>query len=612
MGVYRVGCCAACVADAPHADRATAMPMQMVNSVVPAEAGAVVLDAVERGLAVKHDVEERKAFADAAMAEEGLGALNSPGAKSPGGSRSPGGRSRKSISPKQSPHGGPRTVRIVAGSTAGRGQRLGDDLVTRWSKPQVDPPKDFAIADVQKHCPLEPGAPPETIDAEPFLQRVCTKVDPAISQCSPTFRKYFKDHFVSKPVKEIMVDAFWYCFVELFELNAAHKAEHNTVLHDRLGRAFATFCWNVEPSKNKDFFLQYFPYCLVAAITYTFKATFPGSAKQLEPEDEFSDYINAIVCELFVHDSGSPHGQKLRTLMRANLFKPGEGGLRSAGGTRKPRRRKTHRWMDIERPGTGVEGGRYSVTATRPAQDLLTAKSPQAEFDENFEQNVYSDHSFHDVEVPQRPMTGAADVEDWLSCTSPLIDYFLKATSDVPLNEQELINSTIRQTGAPTAGGRGGRRRMGGTLHRDDVRGLKPMGSYSKQAAYSMRVDKQGRRNYEKNKRETAVELEESKAMLKREQRKIRTARRSVLLEGRRAVKSFSNDIIGIQRRRSGLGTGEPEKQEELPGGVVLESIGGDFDFDMDPGEEQLAKTQPKDPKPQWLINLQKQNLPAA
>ena len=480
--------------------------------------------------------------------------------------------------------------------------------VTRWSKPQVDPPKDFAIADVQKHCPLEPGAPPERIHAEPFLLEVCKKCDPAISQCSPTFRAYFKEQFVSKPVKAIMVDAFWYCFVDLYELDAAHKAEHNTVLHDRLGRAFATFCWGVEPSKNKDFFLQYFPYCLVAAITQAFKATFPGSAKQLEPEEVFSDYINAIICELFVHDSGSPHGQKLRSLMRANLFKPGDGGLRSAGGTRKPRRRKTHRWMDIERPGTGVEGGRYSVTATRPAQDLLTAKSPQVEFDEVFEQNVYSDHSFRDVEVPQRPMTGTADVEDWLSCTSPLIDYFLKATSSVPLDEQELINSTIRHTGVPTAGGKSSTGRRRSQLHRDDVRGLKPMGSYSKQAQYSVRMDKQGRRNYEKSKRAIATELEESKAMLKREQRKIRTARRSVLLEGRRAVKSFSNDIIGIQRSRSGQDTGMPEKQEELPGGVVLESIGGDFDFDLDPGEEQLAKTQNKEPQPQWLINLKKAN----
>ena len=102
--------------------------------------------------------------------------------------------------------------------------------------------------------------------------------------------------------------------------------------------------------------------------------------------------------------------------------------------------------------------------------------------------------------------------------------------------------------------------------------------------------------------------------MLKNERRKIRAARRNVLMEGRRALKSFSNDIIGIQERsRSGVAEdGLPGKQEELPGGVVLESIGSDFDFDLDPGEEHLATAVNREPKPQWLLNLQKQKLRAS
>ena len=507
-----------------------------------------------------------------------------------------------------SPRGTVRTVRISAGS----GQRIGDVLVTRWAKPQVDPPKDFSVSDVQKQGPLSPGQPPLQLGVAPFLESVCTACDPAISQCSPTFRRYFRQHFLSQGVRDITVDAFWYCFVELFEADADRRGEHNQVLHDRLGRKFATFCWGIDPCKNKDFFLQYFPYCLVAALSQAFRATFPGSAKQLEPEDEFADYINAIICELFVHDSGSPHGQKLRALMRGNLFKAADGLGGAHRQKPRPRRRKTHRWVDIERPGTGTESGTYSVTATRPAADLPTAKPPQVEFDEVFEQQVYSDHSFQDVGVPQRPMTGTCDVEEWRARTSPLIDYFLQATSSVPHDEQALLNSTVRHSMERGEAAASSSRRR--TSHRDDIRGAKPDGTYSKQAREAVRHARRAKRNYAKKKAEIQVELEESKVMLKKEKRKIRTARRSVLLEGRRAVKSFSNDIIGIQQRsRSGdAGDGLPEKQEELPGGVVLESIGGDFDFELDPGEEHLATSPVRDPKPQWLIALHKQKVGGA
>ena len=101
---------------------------------------------------------------------------------------------------------------------------------------------------------------------------------------------------------------------------------------------------------------RYFPYCLVEAIASAFRRTFPGSAKQLEPADEFSDYINALVSELFVHQSGSTHGGNLRSVMRKNLFKegPGSGGGGTSGtGRRRLRRRRTHRWMDIAQPDGG-------------------------------------------------------------------------------------------------------------------------------------------------------------------------------------------------------------------------------------------------------------------
>ena len=503
-----------------------------------------------------------------------------------------------------SPRGTVRTVRIMRGN----GLRLGDALVTKWTKPQVDPPKDFAVTDVQKEGPLNPSAPPLQLDAAPFLQSVRTACDPAISQCSPTFRRYFKQHFLSESIQNITVDAFWYCFVELFESDEDHRRSHNQVLHDRLGRNFATFCWGITPSKNKDFFLQYFPYCLVAALSQAFQATFPGSAKQLEPEEEFADYINAIISELFVHDSGSPHGKKLRVIMRENLFKKVD-----TAGPRRPKRsvcrRKTHRWLDIERPATGTDG-KYAVAATRPAPELPTAKSPQAEFDEMFEQSAYSDQSFQDVGVPHRPMTGTCNLEEWRSRPSPLIDYFLQATSPVPHDEQALLHSTMQRSLNRAKASSNNRRR---TSHRDEIRGAKPDGTYSQQARDAVQQAREAKKNYAKKRAEIHTEIEASKVMLKQERRKIRTARRSVFMEGRRALKSFSNDIIGIQeRKRSGAtADGLPEKQEELPGGVVLESIGGNFDYELDPGEEQLTTTLYKEPKPQWMLNLHKQKLRA-
>jgi hypothetical protein len=504
-----------------------------------------------------------------------------------------------------SPRGTVRTVRI----TRGNGLRLGDSLVTKWARPQADPPKDFAVADVQKQGPVNPSAPPLQLEPTSFLQSVCTACDPAISQCSPTFRRYFKQHFLSEGVQGIMVDAFWYCFVELFESDEDQRCSHNQVLHDRLGRSFATFCWGITPSKNKDFFLQYFPYCLVAALSQAFKATFPGSAKQFEPEEEFADYINAIISELFVHDSGSPHGKNLRTLMRENLFKKADGPSGSHRRQRSLRRRKTHRWIDIERPGTGTDG-KYTITATRPTPDLPNAKPPQAEFDEVFEQQVYSDQSFKDVGVPQRPMTGTCNVDEWSSQTSPLIDYFLQATSPVPYDQQAHLNATMQRSLDRAKALPPDRSR---TSYRDEIRGAKADGGYSKQAREAVLQAREAKRNYAKKKAEIQIELEESRVMLQKERRKIRTARRSVLMDGRRALKSFSNDIIAIQERsRSGVEKGGlPEKQEELPGGVVLESIGGDFDFELDPGEEHLATTPNRQPKPQWLVNLHKQKLRA-
>jgi|EP01047_Picozoa_sp_COSAG01_P052393 hypothetical protein len=59
-------------------------------------------------------------------------------------------------------------------------------------------------------------------------------------------------------------------------------------------------------------------------------------------------------------------------------------------------------------------------------------------------------------------------------------------------------------------------------------------------------------------------------------------ARRQILRQGGRGLKSFSNDIIERQSRPAGRDSAG--QQEELPGGIQLESIGGNFDWSLDPG----------------------------
>lgn len=188
--------------------------------------------------------------------------------------------------------------------------------MTKWRKPQVDEvEKDYAISDLLQHSPLDADSPALDIDAVASLKIVARACEGAISSCTPGFGKYFRRYIASDAVVRIFIDAFWYCFVALFESEGTRE-QHNTVLKMRMAKAFTTFCWGLKHGKKKDFFLQYFPYALVAAIHLTFKQTFPGSASQLEPSDEFSDYLNAVISELFVHESGSAHGQALRKLAR--------------------------------------------------------------------------------------------------------------------------------------------------------------------------------------------------------------------------------------------------------------------------------------------------------
>jgi len=240
----------------------------------------------------------------------------------------------------------------------------------------------------------------------------------------------------------------------------------------------------------------------------------------------------------------------------------------------------------------------------RPPSDLPTAKPPQVEFDENFSEMVYSDLSFHDVEVPSRPMTGSCDVDEMLNGNSPLVDYFLKATSTRVVDEDSLRSSVNPKHVKRLA------------AHRDEVRGIKPDGVYSAQAAHAVRSSKRAERSYRRSRAEVAEQLEQSTQMLRSERRKIRQSRRAVLQQGRRAVAQFANEILDKQRGAGETADGLPERQQELPGGVVLESIGGELPprpgskswqgFSKELASEQLADLRPAKPAPGWLVNLRR------
>lgn len=242
--------------------------------------------------------------------------------------------------------------------------------------------------------------------------------------------------------------------------------------------------------------------------------------------------------------------------------------------------------------------------AGRPPSDLPTAKPPQVEFQENWTEMVYSDASFHDVEVPSRPMTGSCDVDEMLNGNSPLVDYFLRATSSRVVDEESLRSSVNPKHVKRLA------------AHRDEVRGIKPDGVYSAQAAHAVRSSKRAERSYSLARAEVAEQLEQSTQMLRSERRKIRQSRRAVLQQGRRAVAQFANEILDKQRGAGETANGLPERQQELPGGVVLESIGGELpprpgskrwgEFGKELGSEQLCSVSRKSATPTWLANLRR------
>ena len=242
--------------------------------------------------------------------------------------------------------------------------------------------------------------------------------------------------------------------------------------------------------------------------------------------------------------------------------------------------------------------------AGRPPSDLPTAKPPQVEFQENWTEMVYSDASFHDVEVPSRPMTGSCDVDEMLNGNSPLVDYYLRATSSRVVDEESLRSSVNPKHVKRLA------------AHRDEVRGIKPDGVYSAQAAHAVRSSKRAERSYSLARAEVAEQLEQSTQMLRSERRKIRQSRRAVLQQGRRAVAQFANEILDKQRGAGETANGLPERQQELPGGVVLESIGGELpprpgskrwgEFGKELGSEQLCSVSRKSATPTWLANLRR------
>ena len=217
---------------------------------------------------------------------------------------------------------------------------------------------------------------------------------------------------------------------------------------------------------------------------------------------------------------------------------------------------------------------------------------------------VYSDASFHDVEVPSRPMTGSCDVDEMLNGNSPLVDYFLRATSSRVVDEESLRSSVNPKHVKRLA------------AHRDEVRGIKPDGVYSAQAAHAVRSSKRAERSYSLARAEVAEQLEQSTQMLRSERRKIRQSRRAVLQQGRRAVAQFANEILDKQRGAGETANGLPERQQELPGGVVLESIGGELpprpgskrwgEFGKELGSEQLCSVSRKSATPTWLANLRR------
>lgn len=164
------------------------------------------------------------------------------------------------------------------------------------------------------------GTPPVEIDAAKLLGDVVWLLDSSMAGCTAAFATFYRKYTISEEARKLLIDSFWYVSVCLFDQTHTKAA---AALLKRLSRTYSVFMYGMPPGRDKDMFLQYFPYIIVQGIESAYRLYFPSSGSLYTPA--FFDRVHALVSTLFVHDTGGGHGRGLRDAMRDKLFNPKNG-----------------------------------------------------------------------------------------------------------------------------------------------------------------------------------------------------------------------------------------------------------------------------------------------
>ena len=164
------------------------------------------------------------------------------------------------------------------------------------------------------------GTPPVEIDADTLLHDVVRVLDSSMAGCTAAFAAFYRKYTTSEEAVKLLVDSFWYVSVCLFDQTHTKAA---AALLKRLSRTYSVFMYGMPPGRDKDVFMQYFPYIIVQGIERAYRLYFPSSGSLYTPA--FFDRVHALVSTLFVHDTGGGHGRGLRTALREKLFNPKNG-----------------------------------------------------------------------------------------------------------------------------------------------------------------------------------------------------------------------------------------------------------------------------------------------
>lgn len=206
------------------------------------------------------------------------------------------------------------------------------------------------------------GTPPVELDALTLLSEVVRLLDSSLAGCTASFSKFYHEYMLSQAATKLLLDSFWYVSVCLFDSSNTKAA---AALLKRLSRTYSVFMYSMPPGRDKDMFLQYFPYTIVRAIESAYRSYFPSSGSLYTAA--FFDRVHALVSTLFVHDTGGGHGRRLREALREKLFNPKNGRgpppppLPDMGGGGTQHRMATD-WSDIV---CDEMTGEYHVMAKR-------------------------------------------------------------------------------------------------------------------------------------------------------------------------------------------------------------------------------------------------------